>query len=110
MNVIDSYKLERDTQISLRNLRKLDCAGKAAQRPNFPHPALQHVPEMWVRFSDKDMLQLFELARILDRSGDSTRSEYALASERPVFSQVCKIAPGLLSRTRECERRSKSTA
>ncbi|MGP0060599.1 MAG: hypothetical protein ACLPID_15040 [Beijerinckiaceae bacterium] len=40
MNVIDSKDLERDMQISLRNLRKLDCAGKAAQRPTFPHPAL----------------------------------------------------------------------
>ncbi|MGP0061416.1 MAG: hypothetical protein ACLPID_19260 [Beijerinckiaceae bacterium] len=40
MNVIDSNNLERDAQISLRNLRKLDCAGKAAQRPTFPHPAL----------------------------------------------------------------------
>ncbi|MGP0060760.1 MAG: hypothetical protein ACLPID_15880 [Beijerinckiaceae bacterium] len=38
--VIDSKDLERDAQISLRNLRKLDCAGKAAQRPTFPHPAL----------------------------------------------------------------------
>ncbi len=28
--VIDSNKLERDTQISPRNLRKLDCAGKPA--------------------------------------------------------------------------------
>jgi hypothetical protein len=36
--VIDSYKLERDMQISLRNLRKLDCAGKAAQRPTFHYP------------------------------------------------------------------------
>ena len=40
MNVIDSNKLERDMQINLRNLRKLDCAGKAAQCPAFPHPAL----------------------------------------------------------------------
>ncbi|MGP0060695.1 MAG: hypothetical protein ACLPID_15550 [Beijerinckiaceae bacterium] len=40
MKVIDSHKLERDRQISLRNLRKLDCTGKAAQRPTFPHPAL----------------------------------------------------------------------
>jgi hypothetical protein len=40
MNVIDSKKLERDRQISLRNLREPDCAGKAAQRPAFPHPAL----------------------------------------------------------------------
>jgi hypothetical protein len=38
--VIDSKDLERDMQISLRNLRKLDCAGKPAQRPTFPHPAL----------------------------------------------------------------------
>jgi hypothetical protein len=38
MNVIDSNKLERDMQISLRNLRKLDCAGKPV--PTFPHPAL----------------------------------------------------------------------
>jgi hypothetical protein len=38
MNVIDSYKLERDMQISLRNLRELDCAGKPV--PTFAHPAL----------------------------------------------------------------------
>ncbi|WP_152428524.1 hypothetical protein [Methyloferula stellata] len=36
--VIDSNNLERDTQIRLRNLRKLDCARKTAAR--FPHPAL----------------------------------------------------------------------
>jgi hypothetical protein len=40
MNVIDSKGLERDRRSSSRNLRKLDCAGKAAQRPTFPHPAL----------------------------------------------------------------------
>jgi hypothetical protein len=28
-------------QISLRNPRKLDCAGKAAQRPTLPHPAVE---------------------------------------------------------------------
>ena len=33
----------------------------------------EHVPEKWPHFSDKDMLQVFELARILDRSGNSTR-------------------------------------
>jgi hypothetical protein len=38
MNVIDSNKIERDMQISLRNLRKLDCAGKPV--PTFPHPGL----------------------------------------------------------------------
>ncbi|MGP0059661.1 MAG: hypothetical protein ACLPID_10285 [Beijerinckiaceae bacterium] len=38
MNVIDSNELERDMQISLRNLRKLDCAGKPVS--TFPHPAL----------------------------------------------------------------------
>ncbi len=38
MNVIDSNKLERDAHISLCNLRKLECAGKAAQRPTFPIP------------------------------------------------------------------------
>ncbi len=38
MNAIDSHKLERDAQISLRNLRKLDCDGKPV--PTFPHPAL----------------------------------------------------------------------
>ena len=38
MNVIDSNKLERDMQISLRNLHKLDWAGKPV--PAFPHPAL----------------------------------------------------------------------
>jgi hypothetical protein len=26
---------------------------------------LEHVPEKWTRFSDRDMLQVFELARIL---------------------------------------------
>jgi hypothetical protein len=74
----------------------IDCHGKAAQdqrrrpgdavrktKPRTQRPInqsypLEHVPEKWVHFSDKDMLQLFELARILDRSGDSTRSEYAL--------------------------------
>jgi precorrin-3B synthase len=40
MNVIDSNNVERAAQTSPRNLRKLDCAGKAAQRPTFPHPAL----------------------------------------------------------------------
>ncbi len=40
VNVIDSKNLERDRQISLRNLRKLDCAGKPAQCSTFPHPAL----------------------------------------------------------------------
>jgi putative membrane protein insertion efficiency factor len=38
MNVIDSKSSERDRQISLRNLRKLDCVGKPV--PTFPHPAL----------------------------------------------------------------------
>jgi hypothetical protein len=37
--VIDSNKLERDAQISLRNLRQLDCAGKPV--PTFLHPALE---------------------------------------------------------------------
>ena len=36
--VIDSNNPERDTQISLRNLREFDGAGKAAQRPTFPQP------------------------------------------------------------------------
>ncbi len=36
---IESKKSERDRQISLRHLRKLECAGKSAQRPTFPHPA-----------------------------------------------------------------------
>jgi len=40
MNVIDSEAFERDRQISSRNLGKLDCAGKPAQRATFPHPAL----------------------------------------------------------------------
>ena len=40
MNVIDSNNLERDMRSSSRNLRELDCAGKAAQRPTFPHSAL----------------------------------------------------------------------
>jgi hypothetical protein len=50
MNVSDSNNPERDAQISLRrlrkldpqissrNLRKLDCVGKPV--PTFPHPAL----------------------------------------------------------------------
>jgi gas vesicle protein GvpN len=38
MNVIDANNLERDAQISLRNLRELDCAGKPL--PAFSHPAL----------------------------------------------------------------------
>ena len=38
MNVIDSNNLERDSQISSRNLLKLDCAGNPV--PTFPHPAL----------------------------------------------------------------------
>jgi hypothetical protein len=33
--------------------------------PIFSRDALEHVPEKWTRFSDKDMLQVFELARIL---------------------------------------------
>ncbi len=39
ISVIDANKTERDGQMSLRNLRELDRAGKAAQRPTFPHPA-----------------------------------------------------------------------
>ncbi|MGP0060051.1 MAG: PAS-domain containing protein [Beijerinckiaceae bacterium] len=39
VHVIDSKNSEGDMQISSRNLRKLDCAGKTAQRPTFPHPA-----------------------------------------------------------------------
>ncbi len=38
MNVIDCKKLKRDTQICLRHLRKLDCAGKPVS--TFPYPAL----------------------------------------------------------------------
>jgi hypothetical protein len=38
MNVIDSKDWERGAQISLRNLRRLDRAGKPV--PTFPHPAL----------------------------------------------------------------------
>jgi hypothetical protein len=34
--VMDSSNLERDSRSSLRDLRKPDCAGKAAQRPTFP--------------------------------------------------------------------------
>lgn len=41
MNVIDSHNLERDLRISLRNLRKLECAGKPV--PTFPHPALAQI-------------------------------------------------------------------
>jgi protein ImuB len=37
MNVIDSKVLERDRQISPRNLRKLECGGKPGS--TFPHPA-----------------------------------------------------------------------
>ncbi len=38
VDVIDSNNLARHAQISVRNLRKLDCAGKAG--PSFPHPAV----------------------------------------------------------------------
>jgi hypothetical protein len=38
MNVIDSKSVERDRQISLRNLRELDCVGKPVS--TFPHPPL----------------------------------------------------------------------
>jgi hypothetical protein len=44
MNVIDSDNLERERQANLRNLRNLDCAEKAAQRPTFLHPAREHDP------------------------------------------------------------------
>jgi len=37
MTMIDSEELERDRQISLRNLRERDCAGKPVS--TFPHPA-----------------------------------------------------------------------
>jgi hypothetical protein len=37
MNVIDSRNVEREMQISLCNLHKLDCAGKPVS--TFPHPA-----------------------------------------------------------------------
>jgi hypothetical protein len=37
MNVIDSHNLEREMQISLRNLRELDCAEKSVA--TFPHSA-----------------------------------------------------------------------
>jgi hypothetical protein len=49
MNVIDSNNVERDMQISLRNLRKLDCAGKPV--PTFPHPALRR-SRLPMRLSD----------------------------------------------------------
>ncbi len=44
MNVIDFESLERDRQISLRNLRKLDCAGKPVS--TFPHSALESATDM----------------------------------------------------------------
>jgi hypothetical protein len=44
MNVIDCKNKERNTLLSSRSLRKLNCAGKAAQRPGFPHPALGKLP------------------------------------------------------------------
>jgi hypothetical protein len=59
------------------------CLGRISRAKSVQTNALEHVPEKWPHFSDKDMLQLFELARILDRSGDSTRSEYALM--RPIW-------------------------
>ncbi|MGO9008431.1 MAG: hypothetical protein ACLQIQ_17775 [Beijerinckiaceae bacterium] len=37
MRVIDCENLQRDRQISLRNPRELDCAGKPV--PTFPYPA-----------------------------------------------------------------------
>jgi len=39
-NVIDFIDVERDKQISLRNLRQLDCAEKPVS--TFSHPALEH--------------------------------------------------------------------
>jgi hypothetical protein len=40
-------------------------AGSRAAAVAFAARVLEHVPEKWTRFSDKDMLQVFELARIL---------------------------------------------
>jgi hypothetical protein len=38
---------------------------RAKVRPSRFSSSLEHVPEKWTRFSDKDMLQVSELARIL---------------------------------------------
>jgi hypothetical protein len=62
-NVIDSNKVERDMQISLRNLRKLDCAGKPVS--TFPHPALERLSLGCFHPSDKKSLQFNRLEHIL---------------------------------------------
>jgi very-short-patch-repair endonuclease len=51
MNVIDFKCLERDMQISLRNLNKLDCAG--IPDSTFPHPALGAAPQLGTRLADE---------------------------------------------------------
>ncbi|MGP0059114.1 MAG: hypothetical protein ACLPID_07500, partial [Beijerinckiaceae bacterium] len=68
MNVIDSKYLERDMQISLRNLRKLDCAGKPV--PTFPHPALACIIAISeIRISGRN--HLFESASSAYLSGSA---------------------------------------
>jgi hypothetical protein len=56
--VIDSNKLARDAQISSRNLRKLDCAGKPV--PTFPHPALMIFMTREIGKSSRSKLGFFE--------------------------------------------------
>jgi hypothetical protein len=41
------------------------AAGLVGGSPTNPRRFLEHVPEKWTRFSDKDMLHVLELARIL---------------------------------------------
>jgi len=46
----------------LRNLRKLDCAGKPVS--TFPHPALEHIPLKSNRF-ERNMLKVLSMERFL---------------------------------------------
>jgi hypothetical protein len=102
--VIDSNKLERDRQISLRNLRKLDCAGKAAQRPTFPHPALASeiftADEVASVLSGKPPLESHNnrFGRTCRRrSRRSTRTPCSLPASSPaVKSATIRIFPSIL--------------
>ncbi len=66
MNVIDSKSLERDRQISLRNLRKLDCVGKPVS--TFPHPALAARERLIVAL---DLASVTEAEAMVATLGDS---------------------------------------